>query len=220
MPAATKETGEKIYEAALELFRTEGFEKATMREIAQSAGVATGAAYYYYASKEAIVLAFYRRASREMETKIQEAIAGSVKFEDRLRSLIEVKLVHFAPNRSVLRTLLRSGADPAHPLSPFSAQTKDIRDADIAGFARIVTDSELRIPRDLAPALPGILWFFQMGVIFFWVIDESPEQRRTGELLQMAAKVVARLVRASSLPFMRPVRKTALQIARIVSEAV
>jgi AcrR family transcriptional regulator len=220
MPATTKETGERIFQAALELFRTEGFEKATMRDIAQSAGVATGAAYYYYPSKEAIVLDFYWRASKEMEAKLEEALAGAAGFEDRLRSLIRVKLAHFAPNRGVLRALLRSGADPAHPLSPFSARTKEIRDADIAWFGRILSDSEIRIPRDLAPALPGILWFFQMGIIFFWVIDGSPDQKRTSELLGMAVNVAARLLRLSTLPFMRPVRKTALQIARIVSEAV
>jgi AcrR family transcriptional regulator len=217
---ATKETGEKIFQAALELFRTEGFEKATMRDIAQSAGVATGAAYYYYPSKEAIVLEFYRRAADEMEPKLEEAIIGATGFEDRLRSLIRVKLAHFAPNRGVLRALLRSGADPAHELSPFSARTREIRDADIAWFGRILKNSELRIPRDLAPALPGILWFFQMGIIFFWVIDHSADQKRTGDLLELAVNAVARLVRLSTLPFMRPVRKIALQIAKIVSEAV
>jgi AcrR family transcriptional regulator len=218
MPATTKETGERIFQAALELFRTEGFEKATMRDIAQSAGVATGAAYYYYPSKEAIVLEFYRRASEEMEPKLKEALAGAPGFEDRLRNLIRVKLTHFAPNRGVLRALLRSGADPAHALSPFSARTKEIRDADIASFGRLLSDSKIRFPRDLASALPGILWFFQMGIIFFWVIDDSAEQRRTSELLEMAAKVAAGLLRLSALPFLRPVRKTALQIARIVSE--
>jgi AcrR family transcriptional regulator len=215
-----KETGERIFQAALELFRTEGFENATMRDIARSAGVATGAAYYYYPSKEAIVLDFYGRASKEMQTKLEEAIARGARFQDRLRNLISAKLTHFAPNRGVLRALLRSGADPANALSPFSATTKEIRDRDIAWFHLILTDSELRIPRDLAPALPGILWFFQMGVIFFWVIDESPELKRTGELLEMATSVVARLLQLSALPFMRPVRKTALQIARIVREAV
>lgn len=218
MPGA-KETGEKIFQAALELFRTEGFENASMRDIARSAEVATGAAYYYYASKEAIVLDFYRRASDEMQPKIEEAVGGLSKFEDRLRSLIAVKLTHFTPSRVVLRALLRNGADPAHPLSPFSAITKEIRDADIAWFRRILAGGGVRIPRDLAPALPGILWFFQMGVIFFWVIDDSPEQRRTAELLPLATKVVARLVHLSALPFMRPVRKTVLQIVKVVSEA-
>ena len=42
-----EETGLRILTAALELFRQEGFDSATMRDIAQKAGVATGAAYYY-----------------------------------------------------------------------------------------------------------------------------------------------------------------------------
>lgn len=215
----TKETGDKIFHAALELFRAEGFDNATMRDIARSAGVATGAAYYYYPSKDAIVMDFYRRASAEMQPKIEQAVGGASKLQDRLRNLIAVKLTHFAPHRSVLRALLRNGADPAHPLSPFSTRTKEIREADILWFERILTGCGVRIPRDLAPELPGILWFFQMGVIFFWVIDESPEQRRTDELLELAAKAVATLVQLSALPFMRPVRKTALQIVKLVSGA-
>lgn len=218
MPAS-KETGEKIFDTALELFRTAGFENTTMRDIARCANVATGAAYYYYPSKDAIVLDFYRRASEEMQAKLEQAVAGVSSFEDRLRAVIAVKLAHFAPNRTVLRALLRSGADPSHPLSPFSAQSREIRETDIAWFRRVLIDSRIRIPRDLEPALPGILWFFQMGVIFFWVIDPSPNQQRTEELLRLASKIVTRLVQASTLPFMRPIRKAALQIASIVAEA-
>lgn len=218
MPAS-KETGEKIFDTALELFRTAGFENTTMRDIARCANVATGAAYYYYPSKDAIVLDFYRRASEEMQAKLEQAVAGVSSFEDRLRAVIAVKVAHFAPNRTVLRALLRSGADPSHPLSPFSAQSREIRETDIAWFRRVLIDSRIRIPRDLEPALPGILWFFQMGVIFFWVIDPSPNQQRTEELLRLASKIVTRLVQASTLPFMRPIRKAALQIASIVAEA-
>src|SRR5262249_52987588 len=127
-----------------------------------------------------------------------------------------VRLAHFAPNRSVLRTLLRNGADPKHPLSPFSRQTKEIRDIDIAWFRRVLIDCGTRIPRDLEPELPGVLWFFQMGVIFFWLIDESPHQTRTSRLLELGAKSVASLIRVSALPFMRPLRKAALQVIEIV----
>jgi hypothetical protein len=138
--------------------------------------------------------------------------------EDRLRSLIYVKLTQFAPNRGVLRALLRNGADPKHPLSPFSPETKEIRDIDIAWFRRILTDCGVRIPKDLAPRLPGMLWFFQMGVIFYWVIDESPNQERSQRLLALAAKSVTALVRISALPLMRPVRKAALDLVEIVQE--
>jgi hypothetical protein len=117
----------------------------------------------------------------------------------------------------VLRALLRNGADPKYPLSPFSVQTKQIRDTDLAWFQRILVDCGMRIPRDLEPQLPGVLWFFQMGMIFFWVIDESPDQARTARLLDLATKSVATLVRLSTLPLMRPVRKTVLQLIEVVT---
>lgn len=212
-----EETGQKILEAALELFREQGFESATMRDIARRAGVATGAAYYYYESKDAIVMDFYLRSCAEMQPKIEAALERTPGLEVRLRELIRVKLVHFGPNRSVLRALLRNGADPRHPLSPFSEETKEIRTIDIAWFGRILVDCGVRIPHDLQPHLPAVLWFFQMGVILFWVIDESPQQVRTERLLSLAAKIVASLIRAAALPFMRPLRKTALQLIEIVA---
>jgi AcrR family transcriptional regulator len=212
-----EETGLRILDAALALFRQEGFERATMRDIAEKAGVATGAAYYYYPSKEAIVMDFYQRSCAEMQPKIEAALEDARGLATRLRELIRVKLVHFEPNRGVLRALLRNGADPRHPLSPFSTQTKEIRDIDIAWFRRILVDCGVRIPRDLEPQLPGALWFFQMGVIFFWVIDESPHQARTERLLELASKNVAALIRLSAMPLMRPLRKTALQLIDVVT---
>ena len=211
-----EETELKILDTALALFREEGFDKTTMRGIAARAGVATGAAYYYYASKEAIVMDFYTRASLEMQSAIEMAVAVERSLEGRLRELIRVKLMHFGPNRVVLRALLRNGADPTYPLSPFSPQTQEIREVDIAWFRRILVDCGMRIPRDLEGHLPGVLWLFQMGVIFFWVIDDSPNQLRSMRLLELAAKSVAALIRISGLPLMRPVRRTALQLIEIV----
>jgi AcrR family transcriptional regulator len=211
-----EETGRRILDSALELFREKGFDATTMRDIAQKAQVATGAAYYYYPSKDAIVADFYQRSCEEMQPRIEAALEHAKGLENRLRELIGVKLTYFAPNRSVLRSLLRNGADPRHPLSPFSPDTAAIRGIDIAWFGRILTDCGMRIPRDLEPHLPGVLWFFQMGVIFFWVIDDSPKQARTARLLELAAKSVVFLIRASALPLMRPLRKTALELIEIV----
>jgi AcrR family transcriptional regulator len=211
-----EETGRRILDSALELFRQQGFDAATMRDIAQKAGVATGAAYYYYPSKDAIVTDFYQRSNGEMQPQIEAALEHANGLENRLRALIGVKLAYFEPNRGVLRSLLRNGADPRHPLSPFSPDTAAIREIDIAWFRRILADCGMRIPRDLEPHLPGVLWFFQMGVIFFWVIDESPKQTRSARLLDLATKSVVFLIRASALPLMRPLRKTALELIEIV----
>jgi hypothetical protein len=84
-------------------------------------------------------MAFYGRAWREMQPLIDAVAADAGGLEARLRAIIPVKLEYFATNRAVLRALLRTGADPKHPLSPFGAETSDIRESDIAwsaGFSR------------------------------------------------------------------------------------
>src|SRR4051812_395073 len=111
----------KILEAALELFREQGFEEATMRQIASRAGVATGAAYYYFASKDAIVLAFYDQAQRDMRGDLEQVLSSSRDLRERLRGIIEVKLRYFSASRRLLGAL--SGhTNPEAPLSPFSEQ--------------------------------------------------------------------------------------------------
>ncbi|MCC6587810.1 MAG: TetR/AcrR family transcriptional regulator [Bryobacterales bacterium] len=209
-------TAHRILEAALDRFRSHSFDSTSMRDIAKAAGVATGAAYYYYESKEALVMAFYQAASNEMQPLIQAALNQQGSFEDRLRRLIEAKLNYFEPNRGVLRALLRSGIDPKHPLSPFSDETKPIRDTDLRWFEKLIETSDLTVPADLRPELPGLLWMFQMGVIYLWVTDESPGQRRTRLVLELGAKAVTGLLRISNLPFTGSLRRQALDLIQAV----
>ena len=213
-------TERKILDAALEMFRTEGFEEATMRDIAARAGVATGAAYYYYPSKDAIVLAFYQRSCVEMQPRIEEAIAAETGgLENRLRTLINAKLEYFAPYRGVLRALLKNGADPSHPLSPFAENNKPIRDIDVAWFRKILINCGIRVPKDLEAHMPEVLWMFQMGVIYFWISDDSRGQQRTSRLLALGAKIIATLLKIAGLPLTRPVRKVAIELIETVKDA-
>lgn len=213
----SEETAVRILESALDLFRKKGYDAATMRDIASQAGVATGAAYYYYASKDAIILDFYQRSCLAMQPEIEAAVDRAAGFEARLRALIQAKLTFFAPNRNVLRALLRNGADPGHPLSPFSSRTKEIRDIDVAWFRRILAESGMRIPKDIGPHLPNVLWFLQMGIIYFWVIAGSSVQPQTDRLIELAAKLATTLIRLSGFPLMRPVRRAVVEIIGIVS---
>ena len=126
----SEETRARILEAALEVFRERGFESATMREIATKAEVAVGAAYYYFDSKDAIVMAFYERAQSEMGPAIEQKLAESKTLEARLRCVIDYKFDYFRPNRRLLGAL-SAHSDPLHPLSPFSGPTEPIREQDL-----------------------------------------------------------------------------------------
>ena len=211
--AKSEVTAARILDAALTLFRTKGFEQTTMRDIAAAAGMATGAAYHHFASKDAMVMAFYERSFVEMQPRIESALSGKRGLEPKLLALIRTKLEYFQPNRVVLKALLKNGADPQHPLSPFSAETQAIRARDIEWFGRILED--VSVPRDLAPHLPEVLWLFQMGVIYFWITDPSAGQKRTARLLEMSVRVVVLLVRLANVPLTRSLRKPVVQLIQI-----
>lgn len=182
-----------------------------MREIARSAGVATGAAYYYFDSKDAIVLAFYDQAQRDMAPSLEQALTSTKDLEERIRRIVRIKLDYFAPSRAFLGAL-SAHSDPQHPLSPFSEQSRAIREADMDYFARALEGSRTRVPDDLKLYMPRLLWLYQMGLILFWVYDRSEGQRRTHALLEKSLRVVVRLLKLSGLPLMQPVRRMVIDL--------
>jgi AcrR family transcriptional regulator len=216
--AKAEETRNRILDAALRLFRERGFEQTTMRDVAAEAGVATGAAYYYYRSKQDLVMAFYLRTDEEARDDFARAISSSKELKKRLRGLIETKFAQFEEHRSLLTALLKSGVDPRDPLSPFGEETKPVRDENIAWFARALEASDVAIPKDLAPHLPRLLWLYSMGLIYSWIVDPTPEQRRTQRMLDATLELIVQLLRVSSLPFMGPLRKRALKVLRAFEE--
>ena len=211
----SEETRTRILEAALTTFREHGFERATMREIAAAAKVATGAAYYYFESKDAIVMAFYERSTNDMGPVIEATLDSSRTLEERLRGIITAKFEEFAPNRTLLAALTEN-IDPEHPLSPFSRKTAAIRDADIAFFERGVKDSKMKLPPSVAPYLPRLLWMYQMGLILFWVYDKSPEQLRTKILFDKTLKMLLLTLKIAGIPLLRPLHKLAGELLEVV----
>lgn len=213
-----EETRTRILDAALRLFRDRGFEQTTMREVAAEAGVATGGAYYYFRSKEELVMAFYLRTSDEARDRFAEAIAANKDLKKRMRAMIDLKFAQFAEHRELMVALLKAGVDPRDPLSPFGDDTKVVRDATIAWYARAVDGSDVTVTKDLAPYLPRLLWLYHMGLIYYWIVDTSPAQRKTQRLIEATLELIIQLLRASSLPFMGPLRKRALKVLRAVEE--
>jgi len=207
-----EDTRRKIYEAAMELFREKGFDQSTMRDIASKAGVALGAAYYYFSSKDAFVLAFYGEMQESSNSLILEVLASRKKLKDRLRCVIEKRLELLAPNRKFCAALFPHAPDAADPLSPFSEETRPIRDGAIEHLRIAVEGSDARIPPDLAPRLPYLLWLYQMALVMFWLYDHSPNQERTQRLLDKSLGLLINLLRLSGLPLMKPLRRAALDL--------
>ena len=210
--ARAEDTRRKIYEAAMEMFREKGFEETTMRDIAAKAGVALGGAYYYYSSKDAIVLAFYSEMQEASNQPVLEALAGHKKLQQRIRCVLDKRLELLAPNRKFCAALFRHAPDGTDPLSPFSDETRLMRDAAIEQMRIAAEGSDAKIPPDLRPRLPYLLWLYQMALIMFWLYDHSPHQERTRKLLDKSLGLLVNLLRVSTLPLMKPMRKAVLEL--------
>ena len=211
MTTSTKKaeaTCARILDAALDLFRRQGFEQTTMRGIAAEAGVSLGSAYYYFESKEDLVMAFYDRAIEAMTPRMEAALAGADSFEGRIAAIMNVKFEYFRPNRSFLGALFRHAADPQNRLSPFSEATRQIRERDHEYFTRAIEakSGEVRVPEDLAPYLPQMLWLYQMGLILYWIYDRSPDQRRTQQLLEKSLALMVNGLKVARFALLKPLR--------------
>ena len=207
-----EDTRRKIYEAAMQMFREKGFEETTMRDIAAKAGVALGGAYYYYSSKDAIVLAFYREMQETSTPLVGGALAEKKKLKERIRAVLDQRLTLLAPNRKFCAALFRHAPDGADPLSPFSEESRLIRDAAVEQMRVAIEGGDVKIPADLKPRLPYLLWLYQMALIMFWLYDRSPNQERTQRLLDKSLVLLVNLLRLSSLPLTKPLRKAVLDL--------
>jgi AcrR family transcriptional regulator len=190
-----------ILEKALEIFREVGFEAATIRDIAKSANVATGAAYYYFPSKEAIVAAYYDHVQETHEAKVRESILDSMDLRERLGLVFHSKLDILKDDRKFLGALFRYAGEPDHPLSVFGKGTARQRAHSIGIFREALAGSE--ISNDLRQLLPGALWFLHLGAILFFIYDQSAEQQRARKLVNGVLDLVAQFLNMTSAPLIR-----------------
>lgn len=207
-PARTEkaeQTRATIAAAAQELFLERGFEKTTMRAVAQRAGVSLGNAYYYFASKEHLVQAFYDQIQQEHQAELAPTLATLDTFADRYRAALLSWLDVAAKYHGFADKFFKAAAEPSSPLSPFSSESSPARAASIELMARVLDGSNLKVPAALRAELPELLWLAQMGMVLFWVYDTSEGQKRTRLLVTTIVPVLDRLLRLTRLPVVRGV---------------
>lgn len=81
-----KQTEQAILQAAMDLSRKQSFDKVSIREICQQAGITTGAFYHHFRSKEDLL----SRGFAPLDTFLEQALAGheGEPPADRLRRIL------------------------------------------------------------------------------------------------------------------------------------
>jgi len=193
------QTRSAIVTAALRLFRENGYDATTMRAIAAEAGVSTGNAYYYFASKEELLREFYARSLAEHALAARSVLDTETEFAARLRGTLRALVDVLAPYHEFAAKFFKHAAEPTNPLSPFSPESSPVREASTALYREVVDGSTVRVGRPLRAQLPELLWLYSLGVILFWVHDSSPGCAKTYTLIDRTVPLADRLISLSRL---------------------
>jgi AcrR family transcriptional regulator len=105
---------EDILVAAAELFRSKGFEGATMRDIASAVDMRSGSVFYHFESKEDLFFAVYESGIAQITQAVRSAVAG---VSDPWARLEAACVAH-------LRTLLKSPFSVAPSLSQVAVRLR------------------------------------------------------------------------------------------------
>jgi AcrR family transcriptional regulator len=174
-------TRQRILDAALQSFRSNGFESTTTRDIAASAEIATGTLFNYFATKEAIVECLAEEALAKARAGFaRRAPEGGL--EEELFAYVAAELRQLKPLRKFIEPLLETS------LCPLSAT----RQSDSSNTLRVEhLETVERLTRkhrfaELSPIALQVYWTLYIGVLAFWAGDKSPKQEDTLALLDQS----------------------------------
>ena len=206
-------TRSHLLSTALRVFRERGFESVTMRELAAAAGASLGAAYYYFPSKEAIIQAYYDDVQSEHARRLTAAVSETkLDFKGRLCDAFHSKLDILQGDRRLLGALFRYTGEPHHPLSVLGAGTRQNRRQSMSVFQTAIGDE--RLPDDVRAILPVALWGLHLGILLYFIYDDSAEQQRTRRLVDGMLTLLVRILSLVKLPILKPIRGSVLTLLR------
>nr|WP_282706678.1 TetR family transcriptional regulator C-terminal domain-containing protein [Glycomyces tenuis] len=141
-------------------------------------------------------------------------LEGKETLAERIEAALLAWLEIAGPYHDFAGQFFRNAADPSSPLSPFSEESAESRERDIALYREVLEGSKTRVPKDMADILPEMLWLHQMVVVLYWVYDSSPGQEKSRELARRTAPMVARVVALSRLKILRPLVRQGEELVR------
>lgn len=188
-----------VLDAALQAFADLGYREASMRAIAQRAGLSLSHAYYYFDSKEQIVAELLRRLRAEQYVRCQAAFLDGNTLETNISHALQVGIDVLQPYHGFgpmfLKVLLSTEQD----------RTNDALSAhhELQLWQQVVEQSRPLPPLGIRRDLPRFLQLLSHMLFSLWAYDASPEQVRSRRLMRNAAPVAAKFAVLSRLPVVR-----------------
>jgi AcrR family transcriptional regulator len=190
----------RLFEIAIELIAQRGYEAATLRDVADRAGVSVGLLYRYFPSKRAVVLSLYDQLSSRYAERAREM--GTGKWRDRFLFALTTSLQVLHPHRRTLAALVPVLLDDKQD-GLFAPATSFSRQRVQKVFHESVSSATDAPPPLVTDALARLLYLAHLAIILWWLLDKSPRQRATSALVALVKQALPPTALTLRLPRVR-----------------
>lgn len=117
MARPASDIASRLVLAARERFLEEGVDGASLRAIARDAGTSLGMVYYYFPAKDDLFFAVIEDVYAELVGRIEKVLTGSLRAEDKVRSLYQIFAALTDDDIKVVRLIVKEGLASSQRLS-------------------------------------------------------------------------------------------------------
>lgn len=179
-------TRQRILDVSSELFRSQGFQESTSRDIARAAGIANGTLFNYFPNKESIALQLACDVLEDTEAAFRKRRRSTASLEEDLFLYVSTGLRRLQPVRAFIGPALETHLGPAIA-DDACQQGATIRLGHIEVVGRLLTEHGFTEPPNSVQF--QMYWLLYTGVLAFWTKDASVKQEDTLALLDQSMKM-------------------------------
>ena len=171
---------QKIYVCAMQLFRSRGFDNVKVTDICETAEVAVGTFYYYFPSKEAVLLGFADVIDARIREKFKELENCSP--SEKLKALFNYKLSLMLESGQELVNISSIAALKHNCDDPFLSK-RAMYEYFLQAIEEGIRSGEFRSDLNMY-TLTSMYRYCLGGLMFHWAINpEGVDAEREGERL-------------------------------------
>ncbi len=137
--ARSKQTKEKIVQAAIQLFQERGYEKTTSNEIAAAAGVSVGSFYVYFTDKRQLLLNIFDRLADDLFTHAFDSLKPEHLFDSELREGIRLAVSTTVEDKQKLSGLHRVICELVLKDAEFAVRQKALMERSLSRIREIIS---------------------------------------------------------------------------------
>ena len=137
--ARSKQTKEKIVQAAIQLFQERGYERTTSNDIASEAGVSVGSFYVYFTDKRQLLLTIFDRLADELYKNVFDGLRPEHLFDSDLRRRIRLAVANTITDKQKYSGLHRVVSELLLKDADFAARHKAVMSRSITKLHELIS---------------------------------------------------------------------------------